>query len=310
MNGNDDLMVLAAWLYYEERLTHEEIAEQLHMSRVAVTRLLQRARLEGVVRITITRPLPAEFELELRLKKAFYLKFAEVVNSGVTASDTLEAIGRAAARLLNQIVFPGCRLGLAWSSTVAYMANYLERSDPPVPFSVHELAGTFLGPSTPYGISWRVAEKLGVPLESLPAPVFVQNREAFAALMKEERIRLALQHAAQVDIAVVGLGNICTECTLVQTGFLTPDQVVDLQRQGAVGDILMRFYDDRGEHVPTPQDGQVIALDWEQICHIPHRVGVASGLAKVEALLGALRGRVIHSLVTDTDTARGILERL
>ena len=308
MNGNDELMVQAAWLYYEARLTHEEIAAQLHKSRVAVTRLLQRARQEGIVRITITRPLPAEFELEVLLKKAFHLRTAVVVNPGSTTADTLERLGQAGARLLLQLIFPGCRLGMAWSSTLSHLVNYLEKSNPPIPFTVHELAGTYLGLATPYGIASRVAENMGVSLESLPVPVFVQTQEAFEALMKEERIRAALQHAAEVDLALVGLGNLCADCTLVQTGFLTPEGSEQLQHRGAVGDILMRFYDAQGRHVPTPQDNQVIALTWEQLRRIPHIVAVAAGPAKVDALLGALRGQLIHSMVTDTDTARSILE--
>jgi DNA-binding transcriptional regulator LsrR (DeoR family) len=307
MNNIDDVMVRAAWLYYEARLTHEEIADELHMSRVAVTRLLQRARQEGVVRITITRPLPAEFELEVRLKKAFHLKSAVVVSPGASPADTLENIGLFGAQLLSRLITPGSRVGVAWSSTLAHLANYLEKNDPLVPFTVHELAGTFLGPATPYGIAWRVAEKMGVPLESLPVPVFVQSREAYDALMKEERIRLALQHATEVDIAMVGLGNLCPDCTLVQTGFLTPEQTDIFKNQGVVGDILMRFYDEHGNPVHTPQDGQVISLTIEQIRRIPHVIAVATGETKIAPIIGALRGRLVQGLVTDTETARQVL---
>jgi DNA-binding transcriptional regulator LsrR (DeoR family) len=308
MNNADETMVRAAWLYYEARLTHEEIAEELNMSRVAVTRLLQRARHEGIVRITITRPLPAEFELEVRLKKTFHLKTAVVVSPGATPADTLENICRAGARLLTQLVTPGSRLGLAWSSTLAHLASYLQRMDPPVQFTIHELAGTFLGPTTPYGIAWSVAEKMGVMLESLPVPVFVQSRDAYDALMKEDRICQALQHAADVDFALVGLGNICPDCTLVQTGFLSAEQAEILNQRGAVGDILMRFYDLQGQPVPTTQDGQVISLTMEQIRHIPNVIAVATGEAKVSPITGALRGHLIHGLVTDTETARLVLE--
>lgn len=304
----DDLMVLASWMYYEERLTQEEIAEQLGISRVGVTRMLQRARQEGVVRITITRPLPAEYELQVRLKKQFDLKSVTVVASSSTRRDVLEALGKAGAELVRRLIFPNCRLGMAWSSTVSFMAPYLEKPNPPIPLTVNELAGTFLTPSTPYGISWRMAEKLGAALESLPVPVLVQNSEAYAAILKEDRIRLGLQHAAQVDLAVVGLGNIAPDCTLVRAGYMTVDQVAALHEQGIVGDILMRFYDEQGNWVPTPGDERIIALQWEQICRIPHIVAIVAGPEKIVPLRGALRGRFIHSLITDVDTARGVLE--
>ena len=51
-NSNQlDLMTIAAWLYYEKRMTHEEIARELKMNRVGVTRLLQKAREKGIVKI-------------------------------------------------------------------------------------------------------------------------------------------------------------------------------------------------------------------------------------------------------------------
>ncbi|MEL6209782.1 MAG: sigma factor-like helix-turn-helix DNA-binding protein, partial [Pseudomonadota bacterium] len=47
--ADDDLMVRAAWMYYHDDLTHAEIARKLGLSRVKVTRLLKRAREQGIV---------------------------------------------------------------------------------------------------------------------------------------------------------------------------------------------------------------------------------------------------------------------
>ena len=67
-----DPIVWAAWLYYEERMTQEEIAEQLGVSRATVVNFLQEARDRNVVtiavaseyeqwaRVTLTLPLAKE----------------------------------------------------------------------------------------------------------------------------------------------------------------------------------------------------------------------------------------------------------
>lgn len=100
------------------------------------------------------------------------------------------------------------------------------------------------------------------------------------------------------------------DCTVVRTGFLTPEQMADLRRQGAVGDILMRYFDAFGRRVPTPLESRIISPEWEDIRRIPHVVVMAAGPTKVEPILGALRGGFCHCLITDTETAEQALQRV
>src|SRR5215470_10218393 len=48
-----DPIIWAAWLYYEERMTQEEVAEQLGVSRASVVNFLQEARDRGTVTIAV-----------------------------------------------------------------------------------------------------------------------------------------------------------------------------------------------------------------------------------------------------------------
>ena len=52
-NGDDDLLVRLAWLYYVADRNQGEIAAQLRVSRFKITRLLARAREQGIVKIVI-----------------------------------------------------------------------------------------------------------------------------------------------------------------------------------------------------------------------------------------------------------------
>jgi DNA-binding transcriptional regulator LsrR (DeoR family) len=306
---NEDLITQIAWMYYEENLTHQEISEELHLSRVKVTRLLQTARELGIVQIKITRPLAAQSALERRLKETFRIKYAVVVETAPSLERTVERVGEAGANLLVKLLFPNCRLGLAWGSTLSVITKHLEPLDPPIPFTIHEVAGTYLAPTIPYGASWLVAHKLSVPLESLPVPTMIKDEKAMQAILNEENIRQALEHARQVDIAFVGLGNLTDQCTLIRTSHFTVEEIRELRRRGAVGDILMRFYDNQGQHVPSPYEAQIVSLTWPEIKALPHIVALAAGKTeKGPVILGALRGHIIHSLVTDSETAEYLLE--
>jgi DNA-binding transcriptional regulator LsrR (DeoR family) len=302
-------MVAAAWAYYDEGLTHETIARRLQLSRVAVTRLLQKARREGIVQIHITKPLPAQHRLARQLEQTFGLQRAIVVKSYSTQAATMDALGWAGAECLKDVLFPGCRLGVAWSQTVRRVIPYMQRPRHPLNGTVNEMVGTRTWQNNPFGVSVDLAHALGMQLESLPVPVVVQSQAARDAIMSEESIQTAIQHARQCDITLVGLGDAGPECTMVRTGHLTVEQVALLREQGAVGDILMRYYDGQGQHVPMPLEEQIVTLEWPEIRRLPYIVAMVSGQRKVDATLGALRGRLIHCLITDTDTARQVLER-
>lgn len=302
-----ELMVVAAWLYYHDGLTQEQVARELGISRVRVTRLLQRARREGIVQIRITRPLPVQYHLERELRRVFNLQDVIVVRTRRTREETLDALGQAGAEYLQHAIFPGCRLGLGWSTTVSHIAPHLTPPPTPVPFTVHELAGSMVGQSNPYSISWRVAEVFRVPLEPLPVPILVDSPAAREAVLREVRVREALEHARQCDIAFVGVGSTDKESTLVRLGLLTEEQMALLRERGAVGDILMRYFDEEGQWIPLPWDDHLITLTWEDIQRIPQKVIMAAGRNKVSALLGALKGGLCHTLITDTETAQALL---
>jgi DNA-binding transcriptional regulator LsrR (DeoR family) len=307
-NNQDETMVIAAWLYYVEDLTHEEIAKQLQMSRVSITRLLQRARNEGVVQFTITRPMPEQFKLETRLKEKFGLRSVSIAKTMSTPNETTKEVCRYAAVTLQKLLFPGCRLGMAFSSTLSHMVDFLDSNNAPDNIIIQELAGTYLSPNAPYGISWRIAEKLSAKIISMMVPVVVQNEEIRNAMLQEPSIKEAMQGIPLVDLAVVGLGRIGHDSTLVKTGHFTPEMMADLKAQGAVGDILLHFYDLHGNHLSNPIENRMIILNWQEVQQIPDVIGVATGYNKVEAIQGALRSGTVHHLVTDMETALGIMK--
>jgi len=72
------LMAKVADLYYLRDLTQQEIAERLGISRPMVSRLLQRSRAEGIVRIEVIPPNGVHHDLERELEERFALREAIV----------------------------------------------------------------------------------------------------------------------------------------------------------------------------------------------------------------------------------------
>jgi DNA-binding transcriptional regulator LsrR (DeoR family) len=304
---SDDLVVTVANLYYLEDLTQEEVASKLGISRVAVTRILKRARDAGHVQISVRRPLPELFDMGLRLEKAWGLRVARVVPEGPSDEETCANLGRAGAELLGYYAGPGKRVGAAWSRTVSAIVPFVKRPARP-PLSINELAGTYLEPGMPYGVSWRLAEKLGAHLETIPSPVLVGSAQAKKLMLQEKSVVRAFEDAAKVDVAIVGIGNTTGEASLVKAGYLTARQLAEIRAKGAVGDILMRYFDAQGRHVPLSFDDRAVTLEWDSIRRLPLIIALAFGGPKLEAIEGALAGGLIHGLVTDRRTALALLE--
>ena len=75
-----------------------------------------------------------------------------------------------------------------------------------------------------------------------------------------------------------------------------------------VGDILGQFFDASGSVVRLPIHDRRIGIELSDLAQIPKVVGVAGGLHKVEAILGALRGGFLDVLVTNELAALRLLE--
>lgn len=306
-SDDEELMIRAAWMYYHHDMTHDQIARRLHTSRVKITRILQKARDHGIVEITISRPLPINLQLGDQLERTFNLKEAVIVPSKPDFGDTLEEIGRATADYLMNITFPGCRLGFAWSSTLSRLAAYLKPPAKHVPCTVTDLAGSMLGQDNPYIVSGRVGEAFGVPIRPLLVPAVVKTQAVRDAILNEPSVNAALELARKSDIAFLGLGDAGPNSTMVRTGYLSAADLADLRERGAVGDILIRYFDVHGQYIPHPIDQRIIGLNWEDLRRIPHLVIVAAGSLKIPPILGILRSGLCGTLITDTNTAQAVI---
>src|SRR5580693_162901 len=77
--STDELLLRAAWFYYKDELTQDEIAKRLSLSRASVGRLLDRARRVGLVSIQLNAEYLDAFELSAELRRVFHLAEALVV---------------------------------------------------------------------------------------------------------------------------------------------------------------------------------------------------------------------------------------
>lgn len=295
-------------LYYEQGLTQQEISERLHLSRPKVSRLLQRAREDGIVQITVVSPSGVYPDVEARLEAMYDLEEAVVVD--VAQPSSQEAVSRevgvAAALYLQRTIADGQVIGISWGTTLNAMVSSLV----PTPLRrchvVQILGG--LGPpeaeTHATDLCRRMAHALGCKLTLLPAPGIVDSQEAKAVILSDVYVQRAMALFEKLDVAFVGIGAPTPNSVVMQAvSMLGLRELNDLVAQGVVGDIALRFFDAEGRPVPSDLDRRVIGITLEELKRVPRVVGVAGGPQKPQTIRAALRGRLINVLITDHVTA-------
>jgi DNA-binding transcriptional regulator LsrR (DeoR family) len=111
----------------------------------------------------------------------------------------------------------------------------------------------------------------------------------------------------RIDVLIVGIGSWNPPVSCLYDAFSEAwrQQVL---AAGARADVCATLIDDQGQVVPSPLDRLGLAISAKQIRRIPEIIAIAGGLEKTHAILAALRGNWITTLVTDAGVARRLLE--
>ena len=304
------LLYKVAKAYYEDELTQHVIGQRFGLSRIKVSRLLNQAREERIVQITINTPPALNVELERELEACYDLHEALVVSPASAAPQELRAaLGAATASCLVRSLQGHETLALTWGNTLLSTVAALPANTWPEMRVVQMLGGLGHPEADVYGadLVHRAAQTFGAKARMLAAPGIVASPEVRAALLADAQIADTLALAAQADIALVGIGRPTVNSVVMQANILTEAEFTALQALGAVGDIGLRFFDADGRAIPHTINDRIIGLTLEQIRAIPRVIGVAGGPEKFEVIRAALRGELINVLVTDEANARQLV---
>ena len=309
--GLGDPTIMAAWLYYHEGMTQAEVAEVLKVSRPSVANMLARARDAGIVQISVRPDYLASLTLSRRMREHFGLEQVIVVPTPPGA-DTIavhRSLGKAGAVYLEESVQPGEILVTAWGAAMLEVA--LALSHKPIPGL--RLAQSLGGVSTadqfnPTRVASLMGEKLEAQVYHLYVPCMVESREVRDILLRDRGISSAFEVARSANRAMIGIGKVASDATVVRAGFMSAMQMEALRARGAVGDVMGRFFDIRGRPVESELNERIMALTLDDLQRIERVIAVAGGSEKVEAILGALRSPYIDVLIVDERTANAVVD--
>lgn len=307
-----ELLARVASLYYERDMDQRAIARELGMSRSNISRLLTEARERGIVQVRIQWPLRRDRDLEQSLKATFGLREAIVLaGRDMDEQEIRSRVGQLAAQYLDSVLASDTILAVSWGRAIHELARaFSGQARPGV--TVVQMMGA-LGSTNPSidgtDLARHLADAIGGTYRYLHAPLVVHDPALRQALLQETSISETLTLARRAQIALVGIGGVEPgQTSMLRSGYVTEEEIQRIKQAGGVAEICGRYLDSQGRICQASLDDRIMGVDLEALRAKERVIAVVVGEARARAVLGTLRGRYVHALVTDERCAARVLE--
>jgi deoxyribonucleoside regulator len=304
-------VIEAAKLYYLLDYNQNEIAKILGISRPTVSRLLQQAKSEGIVQITIMDPTEDVENTALQLEKKFNLKKVIVASIPQFENHIIKNyLGEKAALYLHEIVKDHDIIGVTWGTTLYHIAVELKQKFVKDVKVVQLKGGVSHAETNTYAseILYLFGKAYNTTPHNLPLPAIVDHVVVKQAMEADRHIHKILELGKKANIAVFTMGSIKKDSLLFQMGYFTESDQKALNEK-AVGDICSRFFDKDGEVCNESLNERTLGVKLEDLRNKEYSILVAGGPNKIEGIYGALKGNYANVLITDQFSAKFLLDK-
>lgn len=304
------LMVRVAELSYDENKTQDEIGALLGVSRWKVGRLLTQARERGIVRIEIVHPRARRLGLERRLIDAYGISDAIVVPAPEDQGGSLDRVALAAADYLAALRPVPRTLAVSWGRTLTAIAEVLPDGWANGVTVVQANGGVSLnrrsgGAAT---LAATIAQRAAGQVVLLPSPAILERVETKQAIEADRTVAGILEQAGGANAYLFTAGPADAGSAHVENGYLTADDIAELARRGAVGDVLGRYIDAEGNIVDAQLDARTVGVSLDRLRAADRAVFVTAGSAKHDIARTVVSSGLCTVIITDENTARALLE--
>jgi deoxyribonucleoside regulator len=312
MDEKELLVFEAARLCYEFDLSQREVAKTLGLSPATLTRLLQRAREMGIIKVTVQPPYEYVRDLnELAAKTKQKLGVGEVVITPTSPNPDVvrKELGYAASRWVSAVLADGMCVGFSGGRSVAEMIPFLRKSFANI--QVVQLMGGVSSTEMKIQadvIARETASRLGGTCHVIHSPAIFPDENSLAQLMSNRIIADVIHHFDSLDVSVVGLGSFNLDNPLMEFSFLSESETERLRTEGCVGDICGHFFDTEGKECDVGLSRRILGIQLTQLAKTPKVCVLAAGSDKVLAIIAASKSKIPKTLITDLATARLICE--
>ncbi|QEO10860.1 sugar-binding transcriptional regulator [Protaetiibacter larvae] len=304
------LAVRVAELYYDENKTQDEIGGLLGISRWKAGRLLAEARERGIVRIEIVHPRARRLTVERQLRERFGLVDAVVVPTPEGELGVTARVAQAAADFLTSLRPVPRVLGVSWGRTLTEVAERIPDGWATGVTVVQINGGVSLNrrPGTAATLASTIAHRGRGQVVLLPSPAILERLSTKQAIESDRTVAAVLERAASAHAYLYSAGVGDEHSALVESGYLRAEDVEELARKGAIGDVVGRYIDANGNIVDPALDERTLGLGLDHLRAASTAIFVVAGQAKHDIARAVVLSGLCTVLITDESTARALLE--
>ncbi|WP_162270184.1 sugar-binding transcriptional regulator [Christensenella timonensis] len=299
-------MIQIAKLYYMEDMSQQQIADRVNMSRSNVSRILKSCKELGIVEIRIHEASLRSFEIKKKLINRFGIGSVVITPRVDDREASAENAGIAAARYVENVLTDNMSVGIGWGASVYKMVKAFTPTVLNNMQIIQLMGGTRIKEAYKDGVQLTLdfAEKTSGTPYILNAPLLVTTRQVRDLFIEEGGIKDQLEMTKKIDVALVTLGTNEPESNaMVRANFMTPEQSKELYDAGLYSHILGQHIDIRGKIGNTELNDRVVGININTFKKIPLKIGIVVGEQKVKAIVSALMGGFLDTLITDEPTA-------
>lgn len=304
------LILEVAVMYYLENKNQSQIAKELFISRSKVSRLLKKARENHFVDISINYKSEAFEDLQTELRRMFNIRNVFITKTVQDELGTLKEVTKLAAKELGLMLHDDMTIGISWGRHVGMTTKFLaERAYKDI--RIVELFGAINYQNSKIdtaSVGRRMCERLNAKLFSLPAPIYIYDAVGRKEVMNSAVVKNTLEKIDECDLIITSIGTV--EGDNLQTlwhNYLESDMRVEVNKHNGVGSMLAHFFNQKGEFIESKINESIVGIKTEEIKN-KKIFAIASGRKKAKAILGALRGGMLNTLVSDEKTIRAVLD--
>nr|WP_269140937.1 sugar-binding domain-containing protein [Pectinatus cerevisiiphilus] len=301
-------------MYYDDGLNQQEISDILQISRPSVARMIKSGHENGIVKIEVINPDNVAFgNLEREIEKKFGLSEVIIAASGNAAlTDAInEDIAKETFKFLSRVIEDKDFVGVTMGRT---LLNLLQGH-----YAVESKKCTFVPimggmDENRYDIhsnyvAMSFAKVFHADCLQFFAPLVFSKPDMLKQFLEEYSMQRIVKAFKKISIVVMGIGVSAKETsTLVKAGYISEELFDKFIELGMVGDAAAQFYDRNGSTEQFASFNHLIAaMPIDDLKKVRCRVGIAAGKNKLESLLGAIKGKIINVLITDSESAEDLL---
>ncbi len=308
MNVSDEkiLMYEVATMYYEKNLTQQEVANLMNLSRQTVSKLLNDAVKEKIVEIKIHNPKKDCEDLQVSICKKFNIQNCIVTsvsskNESLRKSMTIKTAVEYIASILKK---GNQKIAISWGRTIQELINTMPQlnTGDNIVFPLFGATDNENSYFSSNELARSLADKINADVKYAWFPYFPDNSNDCSLLKNLSYYKKMQNLWNSADIAILGIGN---------------REILEIfgktfgygeKHSEAIGDIATHFFNESGELLDLYDN--TLCATANNIKNSTQTIAIACGNNKVTAIRGALRTKIIDTLITDEYTAREVLESI